>query len=262
MATGYPSEMNRDKPIDEKNVAKEVLAEQLHQGGSPVSRYKQKVVGANATYLGLCKFEIAQLFFANLGGGIGYYFRKLSLASLFETCGKGVILGRSIALRSPGNISLGDNVAIDDQTLLDGGTGGDCRLSIGDKVVISKGCVIQAKTGPLDIGRECDIGAHVILSSVGGIALAPNVLIAGNCYFGGGRYHLDSLKTPIMYQGIYSRGAISIGEGSWIGASATVLDGVKIGKGCVIGAGSLVTRDIPDYAVAVGSPAEVIKVRA
>lgn len=254
--------MDRDKPSDDKNVDKEVLAEQLHQGGNPVSRYKRKVLGANATYLGLCKFEISQLLFANLGGGLGYLLRKLSLASLFQGCGKGTIFGRSIVLRSPANISLGDNVAIDDQTLLDGGTGGDCSLSIGDKVVISKGCVIQAKTGPLDIGRECDIGAHVILSSVGGIRLAPNVLIAGNCYFGGGRYHLESLTAPIMYQGIYSRGAISIGEGTWIGASATVLDGVTIGKGCVIGAGSLVTRDIPDYAVAVGSPAEVIRLRA
>lgn len=253
--------MNRDMAKDEKNVAKGVLAEQLHQGGSSVSRYKRKVMGADSTTLELCRFEIAQLLFANLGGGLGYLLRKLSLASLFHSCGKGIIFGRAIVLRSPANISLGDSVAIDDQTLLDGGTGGDCRLRIGDKVVISKGCVIQAKAGPLDIGRECDIGAHVILSSVGGIKLAPNVLIAGNCYFGGGRYHLESLATPIMYQGIYSRGVITIGEGTWIGASVTVLDGVTIGKGCVIGAGSLVTGDIPDYAVAVGSPAKVIKTR-
>ncbi len=64
-----------------------------------------------------------------------------------------------------------------------------------------------------------------------------------------------------MDQGIYSRGPISIGEGTWIGASATILDGVSIGRGCVIGAGSLVTANIPDYSIAVGVPAKVIRIR-
>jgi acetyltransferase-like isoleucine patch superfamily enzyme len=251
--------MSKDPTANKRNVAKEVLAQQLHQGGSPVSRYKRKVLGDDKSYLRLFQFEFSQLFCANLGGGLGYLLRKITLASLFQSCGKGSIFGKGIILRTPANISLGDNVAIDDHTLVDGGTSIDCRMCIGDKVVISKGCVIQAKAGPLDIGDECDIGALVILSSVGGIRLAPNVLIAGKCYIGGGRYHLESKKTPIMYQGLYSRGPISIGQGTWIGASATILDGVTIGKGCVIGAGALVTRNIPDYAIAVGSPARVVK---
>lgn len=251
-----------DKPATEQqDVAKEVLAQQLHQGGNPVSRYKAKVLGANKSYLRLFQFEFSQLFCSNLGGGLGYLLRKMTFASLFKRCGKGAIFGRGIILRTPANISIGSNVAIDDHILLDGGTGAECTMRIGDKVVISKGCVIQAKTGPLDIGDECDIGAHVLISSVGGLTLAPNVLIAGNCYIGGGRYHLDSQETPIMYQGIYSRGPIAIGKGTWIGASATILDGVKIGKGCVIGAGALVTKDIPDFAIAVGSPAKVIQQR-
>ncbi|MCI5149018.1 MAG: acyltransferase, partial [Candidatus Electrothrix sp. MAN1_4] len=78
---------------------------------------------------------------------------------------------------------------------------------------------------------------------------------------GGARYHLEDTNKAIMEQGTYSRGPIIIGEGSWIGASSTVLDGVRIGKGCVIGAGSVVSRDIPDYAVAVGIPARVMKTR-
>lgn len=248
-----------DKPAtQQQDVAKVVLAQQLHQGGNPISRYKAKVLGANKSYLRLFQFEFSQLFCSNLGGGLGYLLRKLSFASLFACCGKGAIFGKGIILRTPANISIGNNVAIDDHSLVDGGTGPECRMHIGDKVVISKGCVIQAKTGHLEIGSECDIGAHVILSSVGGITLAANVLIAGNCYIGGARYHRDSRETPIMYQGIYSRGPITIGEGTWIGASATILDGVTIGKGCVIGAGALVTKDIPDYTVAIGSPAKVL----
>ncbi len=249
----------------EKNVTrqvdKQVLSDQLHKGGNPLSRYKQKVLGQDKSWLRLFQMEVGQLLFTNLGGAAGYLCRRLFMRSLFRGCGCGLILGKNVTLRTPGNITIGEKVAIDDNTLLDGGTGAESSLRIGEKTVISKGCVVQAKTGPLDIGRECDIGAHVILSSVGGIELAPNVLIAGNCYIGGGRYNLDSRETPIMYQGIFSRGLIVIGEGTWIGASATILDGVKIGRGCVIGANSLVTGDIPDFSIALGSPARVVKTR-
>ncbi|PID75468.1 MAG: acetyltransferase [Deltaproteobacteria bacterium] len=238
-------------------VEKQNLAEQLHSEDSSLSRYRNKVLGKKASLVQLLGFELGQIICSNLGGGLGYLLRKLSFSPFFRSCGTGLILGRGITLRTPGNIDLGENVAIDDQTLLDGGTGPECTMSIGDRSLISKGCVIQAKTGFLVIGKECDIGAHVILTSTGGLTLEDNVLIAGNCYIGGARYNLDELEQPIMHQGIYSRGAITIGKNSWLGASVTILDGVKIGRGCVIGAGSVVTKDIPDYAIAVGSPARV-----
>jgi acetyltransferase-like isoleucine patch superfamily enzyme len=253
--------MTETQSHNKQDMEKEVLSKQLYQGGNPLTRYREKVLGRNSSFVQLIAFETSQLFLTNLGGGLGYLLRKLSLSSLFQSCGRGFILGRGIILRNPGNISVGNNVAIDDHTLLDGGTGPESIMSIGDRTVISKGSVIQAKHGPLLIGDECDIGAHVILTSISKITLENNVLIAGNCYIGGARYNLDDLDKPIMYQGIYSRGPITIGANTWIGASATILDGVTIGKGCVIGAGSVVTKDLPDYAIAVGSPARVIDSR-
>lgn len=242
-------------------IEKEVLSEKLHQGGNPLKRYTRKVLGEKGGLFGLMQFEFGQMFFSNLGGAIGYLLRRISMASLFNRCGKGLILGRGVTIRVPGHIEIGDNVAIDDHTLLDGGTGAACRMKIGNRVIISKGCVVAAKDGPLEIGDEADIGAHVIIASIGGIVLENNVLIAGNCYLGGARYKLDSLDKPIMYQGIYSRGPLVIGEGTWIGASAMVFDGVTIGKGCVVGAGAVVTKDIPDYSIVVGNPAKVIRTR-
>lgn len=245
-----------------KDIAKENLSNELHQqSGGALAAYRGKVLGDGAGFLQLLRFELAAVFCQNLGGGLGYLLRKKILAPLFQSCGKSLILGKGIVLRKPGHIVLGDNVAIDDYVMLDGCCEGEPAIRIGNKVIISKACVIQAKTGPLDIGDNCDIGAHTIISSISGISLASSVLIAGNCYIGGARYHMDDLLTPIMNQGIYSRGPVSIGEGTWIGASATILDGVSIGKGCVIGAGSLVTGDIPDYGVAVGVPARVIRTR-
>lgn len=246
---------------NEQKIRKEVLSKQLHQGGNPLSRYREKVLGRGSSFLQLVQFETAQTFFASLGGGLGYLLRRLSLSSLFKSCGKDLILGKTIILRTPGHITIGDNVAIDDHTLLDGGTGPDCVITIGNGSLISKGSVIQAKNGALNIGNDCDIGAHVIITSISTITLENNVLIAGNCYIGGARYNLDDLDAPIMYQGIYSRGPITIGANTWIGASVTILDGVTIGKGCVIGAGAIVTKDVPNYAIAVGNPAKVISTR-
>jgi acetyltransferase-like isoleucine patch superfamily enzyme len=247
----------QDQDIDKGN-----LNEELHAGSrSALDRYRSKVLGGRAGTLRLVQYELACLFTLNLGGGLGYLTRRLMFASLFDGCGRGVILGRGLMIRKPGRIRLGDRVAIDDFCLLDGGLEDELAVTIGSGSVISKGCVVQAKARPLVMGSNCDIGAHVLLSSIGGIILGDSVLIAGNCYIGGGRYHTEDIEQPIMDQGVYSRGPVTIGDGSWIGASATILDGVTIGKGCVVGAGALVTRDIADYSVAVGAPARVINSR-
>ena len=68
------------------------------------------------------------------------------------------------------------------------------------------------------------------------------------------------INVPVIDQGIVQRGQmVSIGEGSYIGINAVIVGNVKIDKHCVIGANSVVTKDVPDYCVAVGSPARVIK---
>lgn len=69
-----------------------------------------------------------------------------------------------------------------------------------------------------------------------------------------------NLEIPVIDQGIVQRGQmVYIGDGSYIGINAVIVGNVKIGKHCVIGANSVVTKDVPDYCVAVGSPAKVIK---
>lgn len=254
--------MSTEHPKENQDIDKAILSEELHSSSrSALDRYQKKVLGGRAGIFRLIQYELANLFFLNMGGALGYLVRRILLSSLFASCGKGVIFGKGLIIRKPGQMSIGDRVAIDDATLLDGAMEDATAITIGEGTVISKGCVVQAKTRPLVMGRNCDIGAHVILSSIGGIVLGDSVLIAGNCYIGGGRYHAEKLDMPIMYQGVYSRGPVKIGDGTWIGAAVTILDGVIIGKGCIIGAGSLVTKDIPDYTVALGSPAQVIKSR-
>lgn len=247
--------------VEEKAVSKIPLSEQLHnREASALQRYRQKAVG-DLPLSGLLSYELAILLFSNLGGGLGYFLRKRFFSPLFQATGSGVIFGKGLVLRHPKRIRLGQHVAIDDYVMLDASGAGEDGLQVGDRVIISRNCVIQGKSGPLVIGDHCDIGCNTVLSSITGIYLGRSVLIAGNCYIGGGRYFTERLDLAIMDQGVYSKGAVHIGDGTWLGAGAIVLDGVHIGKGCIVGAGAVVTGDLPDYAIATGVPARIARMR-
>ncbi|EAW33882.1 DapH/DapD/GlmU-related protein [Lyngbya sp. PCC 8106] len=248
-------------PEERIKISKVALTEQLNQEKSSLlKKYQQKALG-DERFLPFLRYELANLLFGDVSGTLGYALRKLTYPSLFKQVGKGAIFGKGIVLRHPGKITLGDRVAIDDYSMIDGSGGGDQGLILGNDVMISRNCVIQAKTGPLKIGNRADIGCSTIISAISGISIGDSVLIAGNCYIGGGRYISDRLDIPLMDQGLFSKGTVEIGDDVWLGAGATVLDGVKIGKGCIVGAGAVVTKNLPDYSIAVGVPAKVVQNR-
>ncbi|MCT7525393.1 hypothetical protein N5T77_10065 [Aliarcobacter cryaerophilus] len=72
-------------------------------------------------------------------------------------------------------------------------------------------------------------------------------------------HKFDRIDVPLIEQGYYPSQTVVIKEGAWIGANSIILPGVTIGKNSVIGAGSIVTKSIPDFSVAVGNPAKIIK---
>ena len=102
------------------------------------------------------------------------------------------------------------------------------------------------------------IGNFNHIYATGSIIIEKNVLTADKVYISDNLHNYEDVTTPIKQQGIKQNGRIVIGEGAWLGENVCVL-GASIGKNCVIGANSVVTHDIPDYSVAVGIPAKVIK---
>jgi Acetyltransferase (isoleucine patch superfamily) len=127
--------------------------------------------------------------------------------------------------------------------------------SCGDDVVINFGTIISYPD--TTIGNHVWIGTYNVF---GRVDIGDFTLTAQGCHFLSGSHHhgIDDLNTPIMYQpGQAER--IKIGPDIWVGANVTVM--ANIGHGCVIGAGSVVTKDIPPYSVAMGNPAHIIRSR-
>jgi UDP-3-O-[3-hydroxymyristoyl] glucosamine N-acyltransferase len=97
---------------------------------------------------------------------------------------------------------------------------------------------------------------HIICTK--SIHIGKKVLTADKVYISDNLHEYSDIYKPIIDQGIRQIAGVKIGEGTWIGENACII-GVEIGKNCVIGANAVVTKNIPDYSVAVGAPAKVIK---
>ncbi len=232
-------------------ISKESIVKGLAESETSALKKYQKFFIGSYSFGALCKFEFLTTVLGPMPGALGLLLRKQFFPSLCKKVGSGVVWGRNIALRHPGNIELGDRVAIDDHCLVDAKGGETQGIKIGNDVLIARSSIIQAKTGPISIGDHCSIGSQCQLSSVGGITLGTSVMIAGQCYIGGGRYHTADKEIPMMEQGLYSNGPVIIGNDVWIGSGVIVQDGVRIGNGCVIGSGTVVTEDIPDFAIVI-----------
>ncbi|MDD5794327.1 MAG: acyltransferase, partial [Clostridiales bacterium] len=112
----------------------------------------------------------------------------------------------------------------------------------------------------IEIGEGSNIGRRCEISAANKIIIGKNVLIAPNVFISDCSHEYEDVNKPIMYQGLNSvHNEVYIGDGSWIGINSVICGNIKIGKNCVIGSNTIVKSDIPDYSVAVGAPAKIVK---
>lgn len=163
-----------------------------------------------------------------------YVFSAIMNLVHFKSFSKRCYFGKNVRLE--GNVTYGCKISFDDNVDIRSGKGSDSF--IGNNVSINKNTVIR---GRFRIGNDC--------------AIAPNCTIIG------ANHSFQRVDIPIKQQGFSCRGGVIIEDDVWIGANSVVLDGVTIGRGCVIGAGSIVTKSVPPYSIAVGNPCRVIKSR-
>jgi len=125
----------------------------------------------------------------------------------------------------------------------------------GENVTVHFGTVLVYRD--ITLGNNVSLGTY---NTVGLVDMGNNILTANHCTFLSGRHthQFDSLDVPISKQS-HRRRRISIGDDVWVGSHCVVME--SIGDGCVLGAGSVVTKPVESYSVVAGNPARVIKKR-
>lgn len=167
-----------------------------------------------------------------------FKYNHLCYGLKLKGCGKNVMIIKPLYLR--GLIDIGDYSIILEKTWLEANP-----LTGEDKA-------------QLKIGNHCTIGHFNEIYATKSIVIEDYVLTADRVYISDNLHRYENINIPIIKQSIKQIGTVRIGEGSWLGVGVAVI-GANIGKHCVIGANAVVTKDIPDYCVAVGIPAKIIK---
>ncbi len=141
---------------------------------------------------------------------------------------------------------------------------GKQNIHIGNNVIIQKMSWLAAvpltgeKDCILEIGDGTIIGHFNHIYATGKIVIGKNVLTADKVFISDNQHGYEDITLPILKQAIKQLPPVYIGDGTWIGENSCIL-GASIGKNCVIGANSVVNKNIPDYCIVVGAPARIIK---
>lgn len=136
----------------------------------------------------------------------------------------------------------------------------DGRLQVGAQTLFEPGVWITVgDEGRIRIGEGCFLNLGVMVAAHGLVEIGDHCMFANGCFVTDANHRFSDLEMPITWQGFESKGPTRIGSNVWCGANVVVTSGVTIGDRCVIGANSVVTKDLPAYAIAAGSPAKVLR---
>jgi len=154
-----------------------------------------------------------------------------------RACGDGVIIEPGAIILHPENVTLGDRVYVGHYAVING-----------------------YHVGRVLVGAGTWIGQHCLLHGAGGLVLDAEVGVGPGCRILTSTHADPGPDAPIM-SGALVLAPVTIGEGSDLGCNAVILPGVTIGRGVQVGAGAVVREDVPDFAVAAGVPARVVRQR-
>lgn len=180
-----------------------------------------------------------------------YYYlfaKKLGVMSRF----------RSLYFNTSPFIHIGKRAIVESNVTISTIYGG--RVCIGDYCELRRGCQLLSYGGSIKIGNHSSINPYTMIYGQGNITIGDYVRIAAHCVLIPSNHVFSDVSKPIYQQGLVNRGIV-VEDDVWIGCGVRVLDGVTIAQGCVIGAGSVVTKSTEPYGIYVGIPAKKIKSR-
>ncbi len=175
-----------------------------------------------------------------------------------------VFMAKGVNLRSASLIRFGQGVTLERGVIIDGlmrkGVVLGDNVKIGPYSVLM-GAPISNMGEGITLGANSAVDAYSFIGSSGFVSIGENVIMGQHVGFHPENHDFDRTDIPIRTQGTTRQG-ITIEDDVWVGSNAIFLDGARVGRGSVIGAGSVVRGEIPPYSIAVGVPARVIRSRA
>jgi acetyltransferase-like isoleucine patch superfamily enzyme len=166
-----------------------------------------------------------------------------------------------VRLRFADNIQLGHGVYLDQGTYLHASPNG---IEIGSGSIVMHGAVLHVYNfrdmphSGIKIGQDSLVGEYSVIRGQGGVVIGNRVYTSPFTQIIAVNHVFSDPNKPFVDQGITAQG-IHIEDDVWIGASAIITDGVRIGKGAVVAAGAVVTSDVPPHTVVGGVPAKIIR---
>ena len=156
---------------------------------------------------------------------------------------KNLRLAKNITIHYPQYITFGDNCSVDN----------------GAAFFPLVSCLGKSYPSKIVIGNNVRIGSYNRFASMNCVEIEDDVLFAAFVHITDHSHEFRDIKRPVHEQGVFTKGTVKIGKGSWLGYRCNILSGVTIGEHCVVAAGAVVTKSVPPYSVVAGCPAKVIQ---
>ncbi|MFY0593247.1 acyltransferase [Roseivirga sp.] len=175
-----------------------------------------------------------------------------------------IFAGRRVKLVYGHKVAIGRNSTLGRDVELSGLSKNGVVLGLNNN--LGSGTIFKCTGVLTDLGEGIELGDNVAMGSnsylggYGGIKIGRDCIIGERFTVHSDNHLFGNTELPIRFQGTEKK-PVQIGSDCWIGSNVCILGGVTVGEGCVIGAGSIVTKDLPPYSIAVGNPARVIKNR-
>ena len=177
----------------------------------------------------------------------------------FGSLGRAVRIKPPLLLEGARRIHVGNRVIMEQFVGMTVSAGGEIR--VGDECELRCFSRFEAHDGYIRIGARCGINPYTLLSGYGGLTIGNDVRIGSHCAILTSTHRFEDAQITIREQGL-ERLATIVEDNVWMGHGCTILGGVRIGQGAIIGAGAVVTRDVPPESIATGIPAQVTGKRA
>jgi acetyltransferase-like isoleucine patch superfamily enzyme len=226
---------------------------------SRVGKYRDLVIGRSG--LGpLVLYECVVLLSSWVPGALGLFLRSRLFPLILGSVGRNVVFGVNVTLRHPHKIAIGNDVVIDDGCCLDAKGTDNKGIVIGTGVFVGRNTILSCKNGDIIVDDHANLGFNCEIFSASRVRVGKRILMAAYTYLVGGDHLYDRVDIPVLEQGRTARG-IEVDDNVWLGTHVVVTDGSRIGRDAIIGAGAVVVGAIPEFAIATGIPAQVVRDR-